>query len=248
MSPRAIIADDEKRLAEYLAGRLEVLWPDLIICGIAVSGPDALAAINREKPDLVFLDVKMPGMNGLEVARKMTHPALVVFVTAFDQYAVESFEEEAVDYLLKPVSDDRLARTIVRVQKRLAGAENTQGLDVLLKLTKAIERRESYSGFLRATAGKEIRLIPVDTIFYIESRNKNTVVVTPDGEFLTRTPIVDLLKQLDPEKFWQIHRSRIVNASKVESITSAGQQRYSLRLREYPDTVTVSRHYAHRFK
>lgn len=249
MSPRAIVADDEKRLAEYLAGRLHVLWPELAICGIAVNGPEALDMIDREKPDIVFLDIKMPGMTGMEVVRKMTHPALVVFVTAFNQYAVESFEEEAVDYLLKPVSDERLARTILRIQKRLAGSEKTQVLDAVLeKLTKAVQRKESYAGFLRAPTGKEIRLIPVDSIFFIEARSKNTVIVTSDGEFLVRTPIVDLLKQLNPELFWQIHRSRIVNISKVQSVTKAGQQRYSLRLHEYAELLTVSRHYTHLFK
>jgi DNA-binding LytR/AlgR family response regulator len=248
MSPRALIADDEKRLAEHLADRLSVLWPDLAICGFATSGTDALAMINQEKPDIVFLDIQMPGMSGIEVVKRMTHPALVVFVTAFDKYAVESFDEEAVDYVLKPVSDKRLERTIVRIKKRLEGAEQMPGLDsVLKKLNFIIERKDPYVSFLRAASGKEIRLISVDTILFIESRSKYTAVVTRDGEFLMRTPINALLKQLNPEKFWQIHRSTIVNIAKVQSVKKVQQQRYVLRLVDSSEVLTVSRQFAHLF-
>jgi DNA-binding LytR/AlgR family response regulator len=191
----------------------------------------------------------MPGMTGLEVVRRMTHPALVVFITAFDKYAVESFEEEAIDYLLKPVSDERLAQTIMRIRKRLEGAGQKQGLDALLeKLDQlVVKRKDTYVRWLRAESGKEVRLIPVETILFIQSRNKYTAVVTRDGEFLMRTPISDLLEQLNPKQFWQIHRSTIVNISKVQSIKKEEQQRYTLHLRDSAELLTVSRQFAHLF-
>jgi DNA-binding LytR/AlgR family response regulator len=249
MNPRAIIADDEKRLAEHLAGKLSVLWPDLVMCGIATNGTEALAMINREKPDVAFLDIHMPGMTGLEVVRRMTHSALVVFITAFDKYAVESFEEEAIDYVLKPVSDERLSQTIRRIRKRLEGTGEKRGLDSLLeKLDHVIvKHKDSYVRWLRAESGKEVHLIPVETILFIQSRNKYTAVVTRDGEFLMRTPISSLLEQLDPKQFWQIHRSTIVNVSKIQSVKKGEQQRHILCLRDYAELLTVSRQFAHLF-
>ncbi len=248
MNPRAVIADDERRLADHLAARLAVLWPDLTVCGVVTNGADALGLINREKPDVAFLDIQMPGLTGMDVVRRMTHRALVVFVTAYDRYAVESFEQEAVDYLLKPVNDERLARAIERVRKRLGGTEQQPGLEALLrKLNGALAPKASYAGFLRAAAGTETRLIPVETILFIQARSKYTAVVTRDGEFLMRTPLKELLTQLDPERFWQIHRSTIVNLSKVRSIRKAEQQQYVLSLFDSPETLTASRQFAHLF-
>lgn len=249
MSIRALIADDEPKLGEYLAGRLAVLWPELEICGIAVNGDDALAKINAEKPDIAFLDIKMPGASGLDVARRMTHPSLVVFVTAYHKYAVAAFEEEAFDYLLKPVTDERLMRTIARIKNRVTGNGRMQDLDSLLtKLTQTMGRQDAYVRYLRASSGKAMRLISVDDVIFIIARSKYTFAVTMDGEFLMRTTLAELLKQLDPEKFWQIHRSTIVNASKVVSVSQTGRETYVLTVKDYQEPLTVSRTFIHQFK
>ena len=249
MSLRALIADDEPKLAEYLSGRLAALWPELELCGIAVNGKEAVAEINAKKPDLVFLDIKMPGMSGLEVARRMTHPSLVVFVTAYHQYAVNAFEEEAVDYLLKPVSDERLRQTIARIKSHCDGRGTAQNLDALLsKLTRAIENKDDYVRYLRASSGKAMRLISVDDVLFIRAQSKYTSVVTKDGEFLMRMPLSELIKQLDPEGFWQIHRSTIVNAAKVVAVSQTGHESYVLTVRDSVELLPVSRSFVHQFK
>lgn len=250
MNIRALVADDEPKLAEYLAGRLTELWPELEICGIAVNGNDALAIINNERPDIAFLDIKMPGASGLEVARRMTHPSLVVFVTAYHKYAVVAFEEEAVDYLLKPVSDDRLMHSIDRIKNRIACKEGrARELDSLLvKLTRAMEHKDAYVRYFRASSGKVTRLISVDDVLFIYARSKYTFAVTKDGEFLMRTSLSELIRQLDPERFWQIHRSTIVNASKVVSVRQTGRETNALTIRDYQEPLTVSRVFIHQFK
>jgi DNA-binding LytR/AlgR family response regulator len=249
MSIRALVADDEPKLAEYLAGRLAELWPELELCGIAVNGNDAIEKINNEKPDLVFLDIKMPGMSGLEVARKMTCPSLVIFVTAYHKYAINAFEEEAVDYLLKPVSDERLLHTITRIKNRLGGTRSRQDLNALLsKLAQTLESKGSYVRYLRATFGKVVRLISVEDVLFIRARSKYTFVVTADGEFLMRLSLSELIKLLDPAQFWQIHRSVIVNASKVVAVNQAGREAYFLTVRDSKEHLPVSRPFVHLFK
>jgi DNA-binding LytR/AlgR family response regulator len=249
MTVRALVADDEPKLAEYLAGRLVELWPGLEICDIAVNGNDALAKINNQRPDIAFLDIKMPGVSGLEVARKMTHPCLIVFVTAYNKYAVVAFEEEAVDYLLKPVSDDRLIRTIARIKNRFPGRGGAQDFGSLLeKLSRAMENKDAYVRYLRASSGKVMRLISVDDVLFINARSKYTFAVTKDGEYLMRISLSELIRQLDPERFWQIHRSTVVNASKVVSVRQTGREIYVLTVRDYQEPLTVSRTFIHQFK
>ncbi len=249
MSIRALVADDEPKLAEYLAGRLTELWPELEVCGTAVNGNDALEKINNEKPDLAFLDIKMPGISGLEVARRMRHPCLVVFVTAYHKYAVDAFEEAAVDYLLKPVSDERLRRTIARIKGRLADNRGMQDLGSLLsKLAQAMEDKDDYVRYLRASSGKVMRLVSVDDVLFINARSKYTFVVTKDGEFLMRASLSELIKQLDPERFWRIHRSTIVNASKVVSVSQTGRDTHVLTVKDFQEPLTVSRAFIHQFK
>ncbi len=249
MNIRVLVADDEPKLAEYLAGRLAELWPEVKICGIAVNGNDALAKIENEKPDLAFLDIKMPGISGLEVARRMTYPSLVVFVTAYHRYAVNAFEEEAVDYLLKPVSDERLIRTIARIKNRRAGRGGVQDMASLLsKLAQSMENKDTYLRYLRASSGKVMRLISVDDVLFINARSKYTVVVTKDGEFLMRASLSELIKQLDPERFWRIHRSTIVNASKVVSVSQTGRETHVLTVKDCQEPLTVSRPFIHQFK
>ncbi len=248
MSVRALIADDEPKLAEYLAGRLAELWPEFELCGIAASGQEAIEKIDAEKPDVVFLDIKMPGISGLEVARRMTHPSLVVFITAYHQYAVNAFEEEAVDYLLKPVSDERLMHTITRIKNRLGKGEEQNLKTLLSKLAQAMEKTEAYVRYLRATSGTTMRLISVGDVLFIRARSKYTSVVTQGGEFLMRTPLSELIKRLDPDSFWQIHRSTIVNASKVVSVSQTGREAYVLTVRDCKELLPVSRSFIHRFK
>ncbi len=244
-----MIADDEPKLAEYLASRLAQLWPALELCGIATNGNDALAMLNREKPDVAFLDIKMPGLSGLEVARRMVHPCLIVFVTAYQKYAITAFEEAAVDYLLKPVADDRLRRTLVRIQERIAGGWREQDLGTLLeKLTRTLDTKSASLRYLRASAGRVTRLIPLDDVLFITARAKYTFAVTKDGEFLMRTPLSELQKQLDPDRFWRIHRSVVVNVAKVVSINQTGRETHVLTLRDYPQPLPVSRTFLHQFK
>ena len=250
MSIRALIADDEPKLAEYLAGRLAELWPELELCGIATNGNDALARIQSEKPDLAFLDIKMPGISGLEIARRMAHPCLVVFVTAYHKYAVQAFEEEAVDYLLKPVSDERLLHAIKRLKRRCAsaGGPPPDMNSLLSKLARAMEIKGSSLRYLRATFGRSVRLIPVEEVLFIRARSKYTSVVTGDGEFLMRMPLSELAGQLDPEQFWQVHRSVIVNASKVVAVHQTGREAYALTIRGSEEHLPVSRSFIHLFK
>jgi DNA-binding LytR/AlgR family response regulator len=162
---------------------------------------------------------------------------------------VEAFEEEAVDYLLKPVSDERLMRTIVRIKDRCADKDRIQDLRPLLsKLTQALERKDAYTRYLRASFGKTMRLVPVEAVLFIKAQSKYTSVVTRDGEFLMRTPLSELIRQLDPEQFWQIHRSIIVNVSKVVSVKQTGREAYVLTIRDSQELLPVSRSFIHQFK
>lgn len=249
MSPRVLIADDEPKLAEYLAERLIALWPGVEVCGTAANGNEALAKIEEQKPNVVFLDIKMPGLSGLDVARKITHRCLVVFVTAFHKYAVEAFEREAIDYLLKPVNDERLKRTIARIQDRRAAKDGAENLEaVLSKLTQIIERKDDYVRYLRATSGKVTRLLSTKDVLFIRAQSKYTLVITKEGEFLMRLSLSQLIKQLDPEQFWQIHRSTIVNASKVISLMQTGREEHVLRICDHDELLPVSRSFLHLFK
>jgi DNA-binding LytR/AlgR family response regulator len=249
MSIRALIADDEPHLSAYLAHRLSGLWPELKICGIAANGNDALQQINKEKPDIVFLDIKMPGISGIDVAARMSHPSLVVFITAYNKFAVKAFEEEAIDYLLKPVEDERLSQTIARLKQRLDKKQDLQKLDELFsKLTVAMGRKDAYLRFIRAAQGNVTHIIPVEKILFFRAMNKYTGVFTKEGEFLIRTPIVDLIRQLGPEQFMQVHRSTVVNTSEVISVNRDARQRLVLKIRGSSESLIVSRHFSHLFK
>jgi DNA-binding LytR/AlgR family response regulator len=249
--PVAIIADDEPRLAEFLRERLHVVWPELVVAGIAANGLEAKAMIEREAPTIAFLDIRMPGLTGLEVARGAGDGVDVVFVSAFDQYAVDAFEREACDYLLKPVGDERLAQCCERLKRRIARRESPRGvaaaLAVLAQAVPAL-RAGGRLAWLRASVGAEVRLIAVDDVCYFASNDKYTSVFTAAGEALIRTPLKDLVEGLDPDRFWQVHRGTVVNLAHVESSIRDLAGRVSLRLKSRPERVAVSRAYAHRFK
>ena len=245
---KALIADDEPLLAKHLKARLAALWPQLEIAGIAANGIEALEMIEGLRPDLAFLDIRMPGLSGLEVVQALSpeirSACRVVFVTAHDEFAVQAFEREAVDYLLKPVSDDRLGAAVERL-RRPAGA----GPDDLLKrlqslLPKAVEPLR----WVRASAGNDVRLLAVEEICYFQATDKYTAVFTRDAELLIRIPIRELVDQLDPGQFWQVHRGTLVNVRQIASARHDAFGRVSLKLRDRPEAVAVSRGHAHLFR
>jgi DNA-binding LytR/AlgR family response regulator len=253
--PTAIVADDEPRLAAYLVERLDALWPELAIAGIAANGPEALALIDAESPDVAFLDIRMPGLTGIEVARAAGRGVHVVFVTAHDNYAIEAFERDAVDYLLKPATDERLADAVARIKARLAtgtpGPELVQTLEALARLVPGLATGNAGSGrlaWIRASVGAQVRLIPVDDVCYFQANDKYTSVFTPEGEALIRTPLKELGAQLDPDRFWQVHRGTIVNLAHVASTSRDLAGRVSISLRMRPEKVAVSRAFAHLFR
>jgi DNA-binding LytR/AlgR family response regulator len=252
---RAVIADDEPNLSRYLRERLATVWPELEIAGIAASGPEAKALIESLEPQIAFLDIRMPGLSGLDVARDLAG-VHVVFVTAFDQYAVEAFERAAVDYLLKPVSEERLAATVARLKERMAGAapaiapEIAEALALLRRHLPAAAHEASGDtlAWIRAAVGAQVRLISVDDVCYFEANDKYTSVFTGDGEALIRTPLKELAAQLDPDRFWQIHRGTIVNVAHVAATIRDVAGRVKVKLKGRPESLAVSRAYAHRFR
>lgn len=258
MKARAVIADDELHLAEYLRDRLGELWPELVILPLAANGPDALRMLEDEEPDFAFLDIRMPGLNGLEVARRACGAARFVFVTAYDQYAVEAFEAEAVDYLLKPVTERRLEQTVRRLRQYLTEAPTKHGRDqaVLARLAALLPELTAGESILpagrlrwvRAAVGNQVRLIPIDEVSYFQSSDKYTSVFTAEGEFLIRTALRELLAELDPERFWQVHRGTVVQAAKVLGTTRDFRGRVVLKLRDRAETLVVSRAYLHLFR
>ncbi len=244
---KAIIADDEPTLRRHLRERLQALWPELEICAEAANGEEALAHIRAHHPDVVFLDIRMPGTDGMEVARQ-AGACRVVFVTAYDQYAVEAFERHAVDYLLKPVSDQRLRETIHRLRDGQRSLEHTALQQALAGIADAMASQPQRSQWIRALQGESIALVHVDDVAYFQSGDKYTTVRTAEREYLIRTPLKDLDAVLDPERFWRIHRSVIVNVAFIAGARRTLDGRYDLTLKSVSERLTTSRAYAHRFK
>ncbi|MEO8924820.1 MAG: LytTR family DNA-binding domain-containing protein [Caldimonas sp.] len=268
----AIIADDERLLRDQLRARLAEVWPELEILGEAKNGTEAVALVETHRPDLVFLDIRMPGMNGIEAARAIGQLPVddsdeeaapgprpwrgceIVFITAYDQYAIEAFEQGVVDYVLKPAERDRLQVTVDRVRKRLAGhaddgpdASGMQGL--LQKLAEkmnpgAVPRLR----WIQATVGTSIQLIPVEDVLFFISDEKYTRVQTASVEALIRKPIKELVDELDAELFWQIHRSTLVNTHAIAGVTRDLRGRQLVSVRGHPEKLEVSRSYAGLFK
>jgi DNA-binding LytR/AlgR family response regulator len=246
--PTAIVAEDEPILRAQLEGKLRKLWPELEIVASVEDGAAAVDALEEHTPDYLFLDIQMPEMTGVEVARQVGDRCHVVFVTAYDQYAIQAFETGAVDYILKPVTDERLATTIERLKSRAAGAPADLKA-VLERLSDRLEggKRERLQ-WIKATVGQNLRLIPVAEVLFFQSDEKYTRVALADGEALIKTPIRELLDGLDPEVFWQIHRSTIVNANAIAGVTRDFRGQAHVKIKGKDESLVVSRIYSHLFK
>jgi DNA-binding LytR/AlgR family response regulator len=243
---RAIIAEDEKHLAEDLRRRLTRLWPGLEIAAVLHDGAAAAEALTALRPELAFLDIRMPGRSGLEVAASAPPGCRVVFVTAYDDHAVQAFEQAAADYLLKPVSDERLVRCVERLKRQAAAAPD----DLLQRLRQllAAEARPEPLRWLRAQVGQSVRLVAVEEVCYFQSADKYTSAVTRDAELLLRTSLKELIAQLDPAEFWQVHRGTVVNVRHIASAHHGLLGKVMLSLRGRPEKLAVSRSYVHLFR
>jgi DNA-binding LytR/AlgR family response regulator len=244
--PSALIAEDESLLRAQLIARLAEAWPELEIVGEAENGEGAVAMIEEAKPDVVFLDIRMPGLSGIEVARRLGGRCHLVFVTAYDEYAVAAFDEGAIDYVLKPVTAERIAKVVTRVKARLASPP----LDLTALLARLAERENASAPlkWIRASLGPTMQMIPVGDVLYFQAEDKYTKVVTDSGEALIKKPIKELYEELDPEAFWQIHRGTIVNLRAIARVERDWRDQPVITLRSRPEKLTVSRTFAHRFK
>lgn len=256
MSCRALIADDEPLLREQLQVHLARQWPELQVVAQARNGREAVELFEAQRPAIVFLDVHMPGMNGVDAARAIGTRAQIVFVTAFEQYAVQAFEQGALDYVVKPLDEARLATTVARLQQRLAQqalpATGDGSLEAMLEqLARLVRSRATPPAplqWIRASVGTTVRMIAVDQVIYLRSDEKYTLVVCEGGEALIRKPIRELIDELDPEQFVQVHRSVIVNLRHVVQVTRGANETADIHLRGRPETLPVSRSYLHRFR
>lgn len=248
MTPlRAVIAEDESVLRGELRDTLAKLWPELVICAEAEDGFAALHALEEFKPDILFLDIEMPGMSGLEVAKQASGKCHVAFVTAYDKYAVAAFEQGAVDYVMKPFSEERLAATVRRLKTQLATPP--ADLDGLLKsLASSLAQRKDYLRWITAAQGDTLRLITVDEICYFRADHKYTLVVTPDSEALIRRPLKALAEEVDPNGFWQIHRSALVSVKEIAGVNRDFRGHLTVRLKQRKETLPVGESYTHLFR
>lgn len=254
---RALLAEDEPILAAALGQALRRLWPELEIAAVAENGIAAVELALAQRPDVLFLDIKMPGKTGLEAAQELAEEwpeespfPLIVFVTAYDDHALEAFEHAAVDYVVKPVEDARLGKTVTRLKSLIAkGRED--GLEhaaaQLRALTSAAPAAEKLT-VIRAAVGNHIRMIPIDDVLYFEATDKYVNVVTKENESLIRTSLKELLPQLDGRHFWQIHRSVVVNARCIRHAARDENGKLSVSLKDHPASLPVSRIYAHLFR
>lgn len=268
---RAVIADDERLMREQLRARLAEVWPELQIVAEARNGLEAVELVNQHRPELVFLDIRMPGLTGVDAARQIAqmdvaddeHLPEIVFITAYDQYAVEAFEQGVCDYVLKPAERERLQVTAQRIRTRLAlrdapdapdaagGASAPPPLQQMLhKLAAQLNPGGAprYLDWIQASVGQGIQMIPVAEVLFFISDEKYTRVQTPSTEALIRKPIKELIDELDPAVFWQIHRSTLVNVKAIAGITRDFRGRQIVSVRGHNEKLEVSRSYTHLFK
>jgi len=243
--PTALIAEDEPMLRAQLKARLAEAWPELAIIAEAANGVEALTMVDAYRPDIVFLDIRMPVKSGIEVAHALEGRCHAVFVTAYDEYAVSAFDEGAVDYVLKPVSPERIAKVVARLKSRLASAP----LDLSAVLARLAERESTgHLKWIRASVGTVMKLIATDDVLYFQAEDKYTKVVTAAGDAHIKKPIKELFEELDPEAFWQIHRATIVSLRAIARIERDWRDQPVILLRDRSEKLTVSRTFAHRFK
>jgi len=244
----ALIADDEALMRANLREQLALAWPELDIVAEAADGDEAVALCAQYRPDVAFLDIRMPGRTGLDAALEIGDATRVVFVTAYEQHALAAFEAGAVDYLLKPIEQDRLAQTVDRIRRNLQQPpEALEGL--LADLRRSIKPADArYMRWIKASIGRELRLLSVDDVIYFQSDTKYTRVVLANTEALIRTPLKELLAGLDPEKFWQIHRGTLVNVTAIGSVSRDGLEKQSVHLKGRAEKLAVSRQFFHLFR
>jgi len=254
---RALIADDERLLREQLQARLSECWPELQVCAIARDGLEAVRLAAEVNPDVVFLDIRMPGLTGIEAAREIASQdnwrGEIVFVTAYDEYAVTAFEEGAVDYLLKPVERARLSLTVDRLRARLARPNTTEHQDTLMQTLVQLQARLGGNAapklrWLQCGVGNSTRLVNVEDVLFFRSDEKYTRVQLLEQEAFIRTPIRELITQLDSQQFWQIHRSTIVNLGAVAAVQRDDSGRQRVSLKQHPEVLEVSRGFNHLFR
>jgi DNA-binding LytR/AlgR family response regulator len=256
----ALIADDEAPMRDLLRARLAAVWPELRIVAEAANGVEAVALGEQHKPDIAFLDIRMPGMSGIEAARQLYRRSHIVFATAYDQYALDAFEQGALDYLLKPVSAERLATTCARLRDRIdkrlqahAPAQPDIGQQ-LAKLTSLLENKgpaQPKTGYLRwiqAQVGSSLRMVSTREVLFFQSDEKYTRVQTAGAEFLIRKTLKELAEELDPDEFWRIHRSTLVRVDAIGEVTRDLRGRHMLRLRGHPFELEVSRNHTYLFQ
>jgi DNA-binding LytR/AlgR family response regulator len=256
--PTAIIADDERLMRDLLRTRLSQVWPELQIIGEAKNGDEAVQLVRELRPDLTFLDIRMPGKTGMEAARDIGDASQIVFVTAYDQYAVEAFERGAIDYVLKPPEPERLKITVERLKERLAtpasgaAAQVNVNDTVTAMLSQLAEKiaapKPKYLQWIQASIGQDLRMIPVEEILFFRSDEKYTCVQTEKFEALIRKPVRDLAEELDPALFWQIHRATLVNVNAIEGVTRDIRGRHLVLIKGRTDKLEVSRSFLHLFK
>ena len=272
-APRAVLADDERLMREQLRARLAEAWPELQIVAEARNGLEAVALVDEHRPDIVFLDIRMPGLTGVEAARQIAQLAPrvagnqtdddellpeIVFITAYDQYAVEAFEQGVVDYVLKPAERERLAVTVSRLKARLAARDDTSGegptAPPLQQLLHALSARMNPGGapkylqWIQASVGQAIQMIAVEDVLFFISDEKYTRVQTAQVEALIRKPIKELVDELDPQLFWQIHRSTLINVKAIGAISRDFRGRQIVAVRGHSQKLEVSRSYTGLFK
>jgi len=247
---KAIVVDDEVNLIDHFLRILDEIWPQLEIVGTASSGEEALALLDKHDADVIFLDIQMPGMSGLEVATRIPDTIQIIFVTAFNQYAIEAFENAAFDYILKPVTVERLTKTVKRIQSSQIRSDESLRTDVLNELITKLSGQNSppWLQWLRTGSDTKTELISVNEVVYFESSNKYTSVHTSHSEYLVRTSIDTLSKNLDPNQFWRIHRGIIVKVSEIQEATRDIRGRYLLSLKGHPTRLRSSQRYGHLFK
>jgi len=252
IAPTAVVAEDEAPLRGELVEQLGKLWPDLSIVGEAADGLEALRLLDQHQPDILFLDIEMPGATGIDVARQVNGRAHVVFVTAYDQYAIAAFDQGAVDYLLKPLAGARLFTAISRLKARLGQAPAQLGgvLDQLgaRPAAAAPSAVRAPLRWINASVGQTLRLITVDEVMFFQSDNKYTRLALKDGEALIRKPLKELIDELDPQQFWQIHRSTLVNVNAIASVSRDFRGRMQIKLKHGTEMLLVAESCAHLFR